>query len=241
MLVIPAVDIRGGRCVRWLQGKPERETIYAEDPVLVAQRWQGKGAKRLHVADLDGALSGKLQNGGVIRQLLGAVTVPVQVGGGIRDLSTIRELLAWGVATVILGTLAVENPEVVRQAVSEFGGRLMVSIDVAGHHVVTSGWTQRSAKSGIEVAEEMRILGVKELVVTDTERDGTLTGLNVEALRQFARQVKLPVVVAGGVAGLEDLRRLKALEPEGIIGVIIGKALYEGTLQLEDAIRIGES
>lgn len=245
MWVIPAVDIREGQCVRLLQGRPECETVYAKDPVRVAQRWEAEGARRLHVADLDGVLTGTLQNGPIIRQLLDVVKIPVQVGGGIRDLETIRQLFDWGAATVIVGTLAVEHPELVRQVVAEYGDRVMVSIDVVsnpgmggGLEVVTSGWTRRSAKSGEALAEAMRTLGVKGLVVTDTERDGTLMGLNIDKLQRFVHAVTLPVIVAGGVARLDDLKRLVALESNGIVGVIIGKALYEGTLSLEDALRV---
>lgn len=236
MLIIPAVDIRGGRCVRLVHGEPDRETVYHQDPVDAALRWECEGAGMLHVVDLDGAFAGQLENAAVIGRIVSAVRIPVQVGGGIRDVDTAEDLLARGVERVILGTVAVTDPEVVESLCSRFPGRVMVGIDARNGKAAIRGWTDDADCKATDLACRMVRLGVREIIYTDIYRDGTLAGPNLEALREMAETVDATVIASGGISSLADIKNLLGLEPLGVTGVIVGQALYTGRLRLADAL-----
>ena len=236
MIIIPAIDIRGGRCVRLLQGDFQRETVYSGDPVEVARRWAGKGAERIHIVDLDGSREGRPVNADLIRRILSAVDVPIELGGGIRDLATVDSYLGLGVRWVILGTAALKNREFVVEACRRHPERVILGIDAKDGKVAVEGWTEATGADVLEVAKRYEGLGLAALVYTDISRDGMETGVNVPATERLARSVGIPVVASGGVAGLGDIDRLLAVADAGILGVITGKALYTGALDLEAAI-----
>jgi phosphoribosylformimino-5-aminoimidazole carboxamide ribotide isomerase len=236
MLVIPAIDLKGGRCVRLYQGAMDRATIYSDDPVATALRWQSEGAERLHVVDLDGAVSGSGVNTGVIQQICQALAIPVQVGGGIRTLETAQRLFTYGVSRVILGTVAYRRPEVVATACQRFPNRITVGIDARAGKVAIQGWTEATELDALTLAQRCADMGVSEIVYTDIARDGTEQGVNLDATLALAQSVSLPVIASGGVASLRDIEQLASLQKEGIAGVIIGKALYTGAVKLADAI-----
>lgn len=235
MLVIPAIDLRGGRCVRLTQGRYDAETVYADDPVAVALDWVAQGAARLHVVDLDGARVGHPVNLGVVRAIDAAVEIPIQLGGGLRSAADIAQALDAGADRVILGTRAVQDEGFLKQAAAIFPGRIIVSLDVRGERVAVSGWLEEAAVTLDEAVGRLAALGFEEVIVTDVERDGTLSGVNPELVRRVARH-GLRVFAAGGVGSLDDIVALRALEPEGLAGVIVGKALYSGRLNLADAL-----
>jgi phosphoribosylformimino-5-aminoimidazole carboxamide ribotide isomerase len=241
MLIIPAIDLKGGRCVRLYQGDMDRATIYSDDPVATALRWQSEGAERLHVVDLDGAVSGAGVNTGVIQRICQALTIPVQVGGGIRTLETVEHLFTHGVNRIILGTVAYRQPEVVATACQRFPGRITVGIDARAGKVAVQGWTEATELEAITLAKQCADMGVSEIVYTDIARDGTEQGVNLDATLALAQAVSLPVIASGGVASLLDIERLAPLQKEGIAGVIIGKALYTGAIKLEDAIAVAKA
>lgn len=236
MIIIPAVDVRGGRCVRLYQGRPEAVTVYADDPVAVAVRWRGEGATRLHLVDLDGAFQGCPQILDVL-SAVAAVGVPVEFGGGLRTLAQIEAALGAGARWVILGTVAVTEPALVAEACRRWPGRIMAALDAREGQVTVAGWGTDSGEAAVEVGKRVKALGVSEVIYTDIARDGTLAGPNVAATRELARETGLQVIASGGVASLADLRHLKEGEADGISGVIVGKALYEGTLCLADALQ----
>ncbi|HEV8715636.1 MAG TPA: 1-(5-phosphoribosyl)-5-[(5-phosphoribosylamino)methylideneamino]imidazole-4-carboxamide isomerase [Candidatus Binatia bacterium] len=238
MLVIPAIDLKAGCCVRLYQGDMNQATIYSDDPVATALRWQSEGAERLHVVDLDGAVSGTGVNTRVIEQICQALTIPVQVGGGVRDLETIEKLLSRGVARVILGTVAYRRPEVVTTACERFPGHITVGIDARAGQVAVQGWTEATELDAITLAERCAGVGASEIIYTDITRDGTEQGVNLEATLALARAVSLPIIASGGVADFRDIERLVPLEPDGIAGVIVGRALYTGAVKLAEAIAI---
>lgn len=235
MLVIPSVDIRGGKCVRLSQGRPDRETVYGDDPVAMALRWAREGAELLHVVDLDGAFEGRLVNSGIVRRIVEAAGVPVQLGGGLRDQESVGQAFAMGVSRVILGTTAVREPEAVRQLCEEFPGRIVVSIDARRGKATTAGWLESSNVDAVELARQMADCGVRAIVFTDIATDGMLVGPNFEALRRIAQAVSVPVIASGGVGSLTHIARLARL---GIEGTIIGRALYTGDVQLAEAIAV---
>jgi phosphoribosylformimino-5-aminoimidazole carboxamide ribotide isomerase len=236
VLVIPAIDLREGRCVRLYQGRPEEETVFATDPVAVAKGWEERGAAWLHVVDLDGAFTGELHNLDVIAAIARAVAIPIQVGGGIRSLAVCRGVLEQGAARVIFGTAAISSPEIVAAACDAFGERIAVGIDSREGLVAVEGWAVTVPKTALQLALEVESLGIKRIVYTDTSRDGTLTGLNLDATRKLAAASDLKIIASGGVSCLEDIIALKELEPLGVEGVILGRALYTGTVGLEEAI-----
>ncbi|NPV03767.1 MAG: 1-(5-phosphoribosyl)-5-[(5-phosphoribosylamino)methylideneamino]imidazole-4-carboxamide isomerase [Syntrophaceae bacterium] len=236
MIVIPAIDIRGGRCVRLLQGDFQRETVYSGDPVEVARRWAAKGAERIHVVDLDGSREGRPVNDAVIRRILSAVDVPIEVGGGIRELDTVDFYLGVGVRWVILGTAALKNRDFVVEACRRHPDRVILGIDAREGKVAVEGWTEATGADVLEVARQYEGIGLAALVYTDISRDGMESGVNVAATERLARQVAIPVIASGGVAGIGDIDRLMAAACPGILGVITGKALYTGALDLEQAI-----
>ncbi|OAQ21521.1 Phosphoribosylformimino-5-aminoimidazole carboxamide ribotide isomerase [Thermosulfurimonas dismutans] len=238
MLVIPAIDLKDGKCVRLYQGDYGRVTIYGDDPVSQARRFVAEGAEKLHVVDLSGAKEGRAVHFDLVVEIAKAVNIPVEVGGGIRDLETIERYLSCGVHQVILGTVACRNPELVREAASRFPGGILVSLDVRGERVAVSGWTEAEDLHYLELAQKLEDSGVAGLIFTEIERDGTQEGVYTERLEKLLSVVSLPVVLAGGVATIEDIRRLKPLEEMGLFGVIVGRALYEGTLDLREALRI---
>ena len=235
MLIYPAIDILDGRCVRLVQGDYSRETVFSDDPVSVARRWVDQGAERIHLVDLDGAKAGRPVNGPVIRRIVESVTVPCQLGGGIRDLATIEMWLGKGVRRVILGTVAVRNPELVREACRQFPGRIAVGIDAKGGKVAVEGWAEVSDVAATDLARRFEDAGVAAIIYTDIERDGAMAGPNVAATAALARAVSLPVIASGGVSSMADLRALKE-SGAPLDGVIAGRALYEGRLDLGEAV-----
>ncbi len=238
MLIIPAIDLREGKCVRLVEGQLDQETIYSDDPVAMAAHWQTKGAQMLHVVDLDGAFAGSLKNLDVIKEILSVLTIPVQVGGGIRNMRSVELLLELGAARVILGTSAILKPELVSEACSRYGAAILVGIDGRNGQVAIEGWGVTVEKGTIELAAEMKALGINRVVFTDIRRDGTLRGPNFEAIRELAIATGLKVVASGGVSTPDDLLTLKKLEPYGVDSVIMGKALYAGTVTISEALAI---
>lgn len=240
MLVIPAIDLKGGRCVRLYQGDMDRATVYSDDPVATALRWQSEGAERLHVVDLDGAVSGAGVNTTAIEQICAALTIPVQVGGGVRTVATAAQLFTCGVSRIILGTVAYRQPEVVAEACQRFPGRITVGIDARAGKVAVQGWTEATELDAVTLAQQCAEMGVSEIVYTDIARDGTEQGVNVDATLALARSVALPIIASGGVASLRDIERLAPLSKEGITGVIVGRALYTGAVNLAEAIALAK-
>lgn len=237
MLIIPAVDLRGGKCVRLIQGKADAETVYSDDPVVMAVRWQSKGARLLHVVDLDGAFTGTQKNLDVVREIADALNIPVEMGGGIRDQKAIEKVFQAGVQRAILGTSALRDPAFAQAMCREYGDRIAVGVDAKDGMVAIRGWTEVGEKSAIHFAAEMEEAGVRTIIYTDIKRDGMLMGPNIEAIGKVAQAVReTEIIASGGVSSLEDIRNLKNLESLGVTGVIVGKALYTGDLRLEDAI-----
>lgn len=237
MEVIPAIDLLGGQCVRLYQGDYEQSQVFGEDPVAVAQQWQAQGATRLHLVDLDGAKSGQPVNLPVIAKVVEALEIPVQVGGGLRDRARVTELLGLGVQRAILGTVAVEKPELVGDLAAEFPNQIVVGIDARNGKVATKGWLETSEVEAIDLAQRMAKLGAAAIIYTDIHRDGTLQGPNLDALRELATHIDIPVIASGGVSSVTDLLNLLALEPLGVQGAIVGRAIYTGDVDLKEAIR----
>lgn len=240
MLVIPAIDIKGGKCVRLVQGKMDQETVYSDSPVEMAKRWEGMGAELLHVVDLDGAVAGEPKNISAIEAIGGAISIPFQVGGGIRDLDSINLYLSIGASRVILGTVAYKDPYFVKEACLKHHGRIVVGIDAKDGKVAIKGWEEVTGKTAAELAKELEDAGVAGIIYTDISRDGMLEGPNIEGTRILALSVKVPIIASGGVSNIEDIKRLKELEPVGVVGVITGKAIYTGSLDLREAVRVAK-
>lgn len=238
MIIFPAIDLRGGKCVRLFKGDFSRETIFSDNPSAVAVKWEEMGAQYLHVVDLDGALQGETKNREAIRSILGAVRIPVELGGGLRSLESVERALTAGIQRVILGSAAVEDPALVQAACERFGDRIVVAIDARDGIVATQGWESSGGVSALAFAKQMAEYGVKTIIYTDISRDGTLSGLNLEGTIELARASGLRVVASGGVRSLEDIRAVKAHEADGIEGVIVGQALYSGRLDLKKALQI---
>ncbi len=240
MIVIPAVDIKGGRCVRLKQGRMSEETVYSDDPVQMAVTWCAKGAERIHLVDLDGAVGGKRVNAEVIRTIARSVPVPVELGGGIRSLASIEFYLEAGVEWVILGTAAFKDPSLVEEACRRFPGRVMLAIDARGGRVAVEGWTEDTDRSAFDVARPFDGQGMAAVIYTDIQRDGMSVGPNLGATEDLAGALQTPVIASGGISGLDDIRKVMTLSRRGVAGVITGRALYEGTLDLEQAIRVSK-
>lgn len=240
MIVIPAVDIKGGRCVRLRQGRMSEETVYSDDPVQMAGTWYSKGAERIHLVDLDGAVGGTRVNAEVIREIARSVPVPVELGGGIRNLASIEFYLDAGVEWVILGTAAYKDPAMVEEACRRFPGRLMVAIDARCGRVAVEGWIEDTGRTAVEVASSFDGQGIAAVIYTDIRRDGMSVGPSLRATGDLARSLKTPVIASGGISGLEDIRKVITLSRLGVMGVITGRALYEGALDLREAIRVGQ-
>ena len=234
MIMLPAIDLRDGKCVRLLKGDFAQETVYSTEPEEVALRWAREGAEFLHVVDLDGALAGKPQNTEAIKKILNSI--PMEVGGGIRTLETIDATLELGVSRVILGSAAVQNQALVKNACQRYGNRIAVGIDAKDGIAAIDGWGVSGGISAIDLAKELSSYGLETIIYTDISRDGTLSGVNVEATAKLALESGVNVIASGGVRSLEDIHSLKAREADGIIGVIAGKSIYEGTLSLPEAI-----
>jgi phosphoribosylformimino-5-aminoimidazole carboxamide ribotide isomerase len=249
VIVFPAIDLRGGKCVRLIQGDPDAETIYGDDPLEIARQWTAAGTRWLHIVNLDGAFAGALQsrretdelplNLRRLRDIAAEVDVPIQFGGGLRTLQDVELVLDLGAQRAILGTVAIRQPERVSAAIRRFGAeRIVVGIDARDGVVATSGWQEMSRVTAIELGRQMRQRGIEWVVYTDIGRDGMLSGVNVSAAANLAVQTGLRVIAAGGVASLEDIRAVKEVESSGVAGVIIGKALYTGDVDLEQAVAL---
>ncbi len=236
MQLIPAVDLHGGKCVRLLMGEREKETVYSRSPAEMALKWQDEGAERLHVVDLDGAFEGAPANTPVIAEITTRLTIPVQLGGGMRSREIVEKAFELGIERVILGTVAVEEPQLVRRLVQAYGERIMVGIDARDGIVAIKGWVQGSGIDAVEFALSMQEYGVQEIIYTDISRDGTLHGPNIFALETLARSLEIPVIASGGISSLEDLQRVKELASLGVGGVIVGQALYAGRFTLREAL-----
>jgi phosphoribosylformimino-5-aminoimidazole carboxamide ribotide isomerase len=236
MDIIPAVDIKGGKCVRLRQGERSQETIYGEDPVLMAQKWQNAGARLLHIVDLDGAWAGKPQNYLVIQRIISSVNIPIQVGGGIRDFAAIRRYLDIGIERIILGSSALKNPSFIEEMCNEYPDKILLGIDTKEDYVAYDGWENVSEKNAIDVALQFQDSSIRAFIFTDICRDGMLEGPNIKAIEKFARKVNKPILAAGGIKSLEDILSLIKLEEIGLEGIIVGRALYEGTLDLREAL-----
>ncbi len=241
MIIIPAIDLKDGRCVRLEQGDFRRVTVYSDDPVGIAKKWQESGAERIHVVDLDGSRSGSPRNTDVIRGIVSECGLPVEVGGGIRDMKTIKTYLGMGLSWVILGTMALRDRGFVREACDAYKGKIILGIDANDGKVAVQGWTEQTSESAIDIAKGYEGCGFAAIVYTDIKRDGMETGVNMSATEELARSVDIPVIASGGVSSIEDIRKLREIEKFGVIGVIIGKALYSGAVSLAEAIGLSKS
>ena len=237
MLLIPAIDLKDGHCVRLQQGDMRASTTFSDDPAAMARRWFDAGARRLHLVDLNGAFAGKPVNEGAIKSILRAVgdDIPVQLGGGIRDLDTIERYLDDGLSYVIIGTAAVKSPGFLKDACSAFGGHIIVGLDARDGKVATDGWSKLTGHEVIDLAKKFEDYGVEAVIYTDIGRDGMLTGINIEATVRLAQALTIPVIASGGLAGIADIEKLCAVEGEGIEGVICGRSIYNGDLDFTAA------
>ena len=237
MLIIPAIDLKDGRCVRLQQGKMESATVFSDDPVAMAKHWRAQGAKRLHIVDLNGAIAGRPKNEKVIRDIIAAVgELPIQVGGGIRDLDTIESYLDAGVTYIVIGTAAVKNPGFLSDACYAFPGHIIAGLDAKDGKVAVEGWSKLTGHDVVDLAKKYEEYGIEALVYTDIGRDGMMSGVNIDATFRLAQATKTPVIASGGLNSVEDVQAVCAkLVPEGVIGAIAGRALYEGKLELKSA------
>ena len=236
MVIIPAIDLKNGQCVRLVQGDFKRVTVYSENPVEIARLWQEQGAERIHIVDLDGSLAGAPRNRDVIRNIVNAVGAPVQVGGGVRDMRTIETYIEMGVEWVILGTMALKDRNFIKEACNHFRNRVILGIDANAGKIAIQGWTEQTSASAVEMAKSYEGYGLAAIIYTDIARDGMETGVNTEATKALAEAVDIPVIASGGVSGMSDIERILEIEIFGVTGVIIGKALYTGAISLKDAI-----
>ncbi len=238
MIIFPAIDIRGGRCVRLTEGRFDKETVFADNPAEMAEKWTKAGAEYLHVVDLDGALAGASRNLEAIKNILTVAKMPVQVGGGIRTLDNVEQLLFLGVTRVILGSVAVKNPTLVQEACAKFPGQVVAGVDARDGEVAVEGWGVSGGMQALELAKRMAQAGVEHIIFTDIARDGKLSGVNVEETAHIAMSSGIKIIASGGVSSLDDITALKKYEDLGIEGCIIGKAIYTGTIDLVDALNI---
>lgn len=236
MIIIPAIDIRGGNCVRLRQGNFSDETIYSSDPVEVAKKFKQQGAQRIHVIDLDGAFSGKSKNADVIVRIAAETELPVQTGGGIRNYEIIKKLLGSGIQKVIMGTAAIYDRQLLRRALNEWPGRISVGIDSKSGKVAVKGWKDVSSKRADKLALEMEKEGVGEIIVTDIKTDGMLKGPNLKWIEKIASGLSIPVIASGGISSIEDIKAIKNLGQDNISGIIVGKAIYSANVSLSEAI-----
>ena len=236
MQIIPAIDLKGGNCVRLQQGEMEKETLFSTSPAAVACHWESLGAPLLHIVDLDGAVSGSPRNGEVIEHILTSVTIPLQVGGGIRSLHTIEHYLSRGVKRVVLGTIAHRQPSLLEQACKQFPGQIVVGIDARDGMVAIEGWTETTAMRTADLVKTIEDKGVEAIIFTDINRDGMMSGPNFASTRELAESTSIPLIASGGVTTLDHIRELLRLESSGVQGIIVGRALYEGSISLQDAL-----
>jgi phosphoribosylformimino-5-aminoimidazole carboxamide ribotide isomerase len=238
MILFPAIDLKDGQCVRLIQGEMDAATVFSDDPAAQAREFQDQGFEYLHMVDLNGAFEGKPVNGAAVESILQSITIPAQLGGGIRDMATISAWLEKGISRVILGTVAVKNPDLVREACKEFPEKIAVGIDARGGMVAIEGWAETSTTSAMELAKMFEFAGVTAIIYTDIDRDGVLQGLNLEATEELARTVSIPVIASGGLASIDDVRKLMREEYSILEGAISGRALYDGRLDAKEALAV---
>ena len=238
MMIIPAIDLKQGRCVRLIQGRMQEETVYSDEPEAMARRWADGGAQMLHVVDLDAAVQGRPCNRASIAGIIRVAAIPVQVGGGIRDMAAVAASMESGAQRVIIGTAAVQNPAFVREACRKHPGRIAVGIDARQGRVAIQGWTRTTETQAVDLARQLEDAGVCAIIFTDIQRDGMQTGPNIDETRKLAESVRIPVIASGGVGTLAHIQSLMALEASGVVGVIIGKALYSGAIRFEEALTL---
>jgi len=238
MIIIPAVDIKGGRCVRLRQGIASKETIFSDQPEEMAKKWYDMGAERIHVVDLDGAFSGRPVNIRLVEKIVKDVSAEIEVGGGIRDIDTIKRYIEIGVKYVILGTVAIKDPDIVIEASEIFPGRIIIGIDARDGKIAVEGWTKGEDITPVEIAKRFESYKIASIIYTDIKRDGMKTGPNIDAIKKLAISTNIPIIASGGISSIEDIKRLLPLESYGVEGVIIGRALYDGDIDLAKAIKI---
>jgi phosphoribosylformimino-5-aminoimidazole carboxamide ribotide isomerase len=240
MLIIPAIDLKDGQCVRLEQGRMESATVFSNEPGKAAAQWAQKGARRLHVVDLNGAVAGKPRNEAAVKDIIAALDadIPVQLGGGIRDLDTIERYLDDGIAYIIIGTAAVKNPGFLHEACDAFPGHIMVGLDAKDGKVATDGWSKLTGHDVVDLAKRFQDYGVEAVIYTDIGRDGMMSGVNIEATVRLAQALVVPVIASGGLASLDDIRKLREVEGEGITACITGRAIYEGKLDFVEAMKV---
>ncbi len=236
MLIIPAIDLSEGQVVRLARGDMKQKTVYSDDPVAMARRWADEGAQILHVVDLDGAVSGQSMNLDAVAEIVEAIDIPVELGGGLRTVEDVQNVLELGVQWAIMGTAALRNCSELEAVIAQFGDRITVGIDARDGKVAVEGWTAGSDVDAVQLAQQMEQLGVERLICTDIATDGMLSGPNVAAMRQFCQAVDIPIVASGGVSSVKDVKALRELETQGLLGCIVGRALYTGDLALPEAI-----
>ena len=238
MIVIPAIDLKEGNCVRLEQGEMNRDTVFSDNPAEQALKWQEAGAELLHLVDLDGAFAGVPKNKSAIEAIIKAIRIPAQLGGGIRDIATIESYLALGLSRVIIGTAAQRNPELVIEACQKFPGQIVVGIDAKNGMVAVQGWAELTGISAVDLARKFEDCGVAAIIYTDISRDGMMGGPNLDATRALAEAISIPVIASGGVSSLKDIENLMAIEASGVTGAITGKAIYTGAINLREAINL---
>ena len=237
MIIIPAIDLKDGKCVRLFKGEEDQVTVFSDHPAEIAQKWEEAGAKWIHVVDLDGAFSGKPINLNVIKSIVDSVSCPVQLGGGIRNIDTVREYIGIGVKRIILGTAAFNDEEFLRNACQEFPDEIAVGVDTKNGKIAVKGWTEVIDQDTQEVLENLKDAGVSVVLNTNIDRDGTMEGINIESAQKFIEESPIPVIASGGIATMQDLEKLSSIEHLGLYGAILGKSIYTGSINLEEAIK----
>jgi phosphoribosylformimino-5-aminoimidazole carboxamide ribotide isomerase len=238
MIVIPAIDLKEGKCVRLEQGLMEKDTVFSDDPAAQALEWERQGGEMLHIVDLDGAFAGEPKNRSSIEAIVKALSIPCQLGGGIRDIATIEAYLSLGLSRVIIGTAAQRNPELVEEACRLFPGKIVVGIDAKNGKVAVQGWAELTDVTAVDLARKLEGFGVSAIVYTDISRDGMMAGPNIQATKELAESISIPVIASGGLSSLRDIENLMAIEESGVCGAITGKAIYTGAINLSEAVAL---